>query len=126
MAENQDWKELSDEEKRVILNKGTEIPFTGIYDKHFENGTYVCKQCGHELYSSESKFQSGCGWPAFDDQLEGNVERVTDADGHRIEIVCSNCKGHLGHVFEGERLTEKNTRHCVNSISIDFKPDTNS
>ena len=125
MSDQKDWKDLSDEEKRVILGKGTEMPFTGIYDKHFEKGAYVCKQCGHPLYSSDSKFQSGCGWPAFDDQLENNVEEVPDADGRRVEIVCSNCKGHLGHVFRGERLTAKNTRHCVNSISIDFKPDTN-
>jgi peptide-methionine (R)-S-oxide reductase len=117
------WNQLSAEERYVIENKGTEYPFTGVYDKFFEKGTYVCKRCESELYTSESKFNSGCGWPAFDSNIETNVERVLDADGRRVEIICRNCKGHLGHVFEGERFTETNTRHCVNSISIKFIPD---
>jgi methionine-R-sulfoxide reductase len=117
------WNQLSAEERYVIENKGTEYPFTGVYDKFFEKGTFICKRCETELYTSESKFNSGCGWPAFDSHIETNVERVLDADGRRVEIICRNCKGHLGHVFEGERFTETNTRHCVNSISIKFIPD---
>jgi len=116
--------DLNEEEKYVILQKGTERPFTGEYDKHFEEGVYVCKQCNEELYTSSSKFNSGCGWPSFDDNVSDKVERVPDADGRRIEIVCGSCKGHLGHVFTGERFTEKDTRHCVNSISLKFIPNT--
>jgi peptide-methionine (R)-S-oxide reductase len=123
MLKPENWNTLSSEEKYVIERKGTEYSFTGIYDKFFEKGTYVCKRCEAPLYSSESKFNSGCGWPAFDSNIETNVERVLDADGRRTEIICRNCKGHLGHVFEGERFTETNTRHCVNSISIKFIPD---
>ena len=119
----ENWNELSSEERYVIENKGTEYPFTGVYDKFFEKGTFVCKRCEAPLYTSESKFNSGCGWPAFDSNIEVNVERVLDADGKRVEIICRNCKGHLGHVFEGEGFTETNTRHCVNSISIKFIPD---
>jgi len=114
--------ELSPEEKRVILYKGTEPPFTGKYDKYFEDGTYVCRQCGTNLYNSGSKFNSGCGWPSFDEEIKGSVKRHPDADGRRTEILCAMCGGHLGHVFEGEGFTEKNTRHCVNSISVDFLP----
>ncbi|MFM7682592.1 MAG: methionine-R-sulfoxide reductase, partial [Bacteroidota bacterium] len=114
---------LSSEERYVIENKGTEYPFTGVYDAFYEKGTYVCKRCETPLYTSENKFNSGCGWPAFDSNLDRNVEPVLDADGRRVEIICRNCKGHLGHVFEGEGFTETNTRHCVNSISIKFIPD---
>jgi len=116
----ENWNQLSSEERYVIENKGTEYPFTGVYDKFFEKGTFVCKRCEAPLYSSESKFNSGCGWPAFDSNIDMNVEHVLDADGRRVEIICRNCKGHLGHVFEGEGFTETNTRHCVNSISVKF------
>ncbi len=116
------WNELTEEEKRVIELKGTEYPFTGAYDKFYNKGIYVCKRCESPLFSSENKFNSGCGWPSFDNSIDNNVERVLDADGRRVEIICANCKGHLGHVFEGERFTELNTRHCVNSISMKFIP----
>ena len=116
------FNELTEEEKNIIIFKGTEYPFTGKYNYFFEEGIYCCKQCGAELYRSEDKFKSHCGWPSFDDEIKGAVRRTLDADGYRIEITCNNCGGHLGHVFEGERLTDKNIRHCVNSISLIFKP----
>ena len=119
---DRDMRQLTPEEKYVIIDKGTESPDTGKFNKFYENGVYVCCQCGTPLYTSEDKFDSGCGWPAFDDEIKGAVKRVPDADGRRVEIVCATCGGHLGHVFEGEGFTPKNTRHCVNSISMDFIP----
>ncbi|HEC1890501.1 TPA: methionine-R-sulfoxide reductase [Campylobacter jejuni] len=113
-------KELNEEEKKVILNKGTEAPFSGKYNDFYEKGIYQCKQCGASLYKSEDKFKSGCGWPSFDDEIKGAVKRISDKDGIRTEIVCANCNGHLGHVFEGEGFSAKNVRHCVNSISLEF------
>lgn len=116
-------RKLTSEEENVILHKGTEYPFTGEFNDHYLKGIYHCKQCDSALYRSENKFKSGCGWPSFDDQIAGAVNRVPDRDGSRVEIICSNCGGHLGHVFEGEGFTSKNTRHCVNSISMVFRAD---
>ena len=119
---NNYFENLTSEEKRIIVNKGTERAGIGIYVNHFEKGVYICKACNNPLYKSDSKFKSNCGWPSFDDEIKDAVIRSPDYSFgmQRIEICCSNCKGHLGHVFEGEKLTEKNIRHCVNSLSIKF------
>lgn len=122
MTEGQDFNQLTEEEKAVILDKGTEMPFSGDYEDNMNKGVYVCRQCNARLYSSKDKFRSECGWPSFDDEIEGAVLRFPDADGRRTEIVCANCKGHLGHVFTGEGYTDKDTRHCVNSVALKFYP----
>jgi peptide-methionine (R)-S-oxide reductase len=120
---NMEWNKLTKEEEDVIVRKGTEYPGTGKLLNNKEKGTYICRRCNAPLYRSESKFESECGWPSFDDEIKGAVERIADADGMRTEIVCANCKAHLGHVFIGEGFTAKNTRNCVNSVSMSFVPD---
>lgn len=116
------YNKLTPQEEEVILNKGTEPPFSGEYDNFYKEGVYICRRCNVPLFSSQAKFDAGCGWPSFDENFPNAVKRVPDLDGIRTEIQCVNCGGHLGHVFEGEKLTEKDTRHCINSFSIRFIP----
>jgi len=119
------WNELTPEEARVMEDKGTERAFTGEYNDFKAKGQFVCRRCNAPLYHSSDKFDSGCGWPSFDDEIPGAITRHTDYSFgmKRVEIICTNCDGHLGHVFDGERMTAKNTRHCVNSLSIRFIPE---
>jgi methionine-R-sulfoxide reductase len=122
MKNTNNWAKLTPDEEKVIVFKDTEMPGTGKYDDFWRPGTYVCKRCGTPLYESENKFDARCGWPSFDREIAGAVTHSPDADGVRVEISCSNCQAHLGHVFEGEGFTPNNTRHCVNSISLKFIP----
>lgn len=121
-TDTMEYTKLTPEEEYVIVKKGTEYPGTGKYLHNKDKGTYICKRCRAELYKSDNKFDSHCGWPSFDDEIKGAVRRVPDLDGERVEIICNNCEAHLGHVFIGEGFTDKNTRHCVNSISLEFVP----
>lgn len=116
------WNELSEKEKSVIVDRGTERPFSGEYDNFYKPGIYVCRRCDNPLYTSKTKFDAGCGWPAFDEHIPGSVKQIQDPYDMWAEIECAKCGGHLGHIFIGEHLTEKNVRHCVNSLSIKFKP----
>lgn len=116
------YNKLTPQEEDIIEGKGTEAPFTGEYDNFYEDGVYICRKCNAPLFSAEAKFDAGCGWPSFDENYPDAVKRIPDADGSRTEIQCANCGAHLGHVFEGEKMTEKDTRHCVNSLSIKFIP----
>jgi methionine-R-sulfoxide reductase len=119
---NMKYNKLTPAEEQVIVNKTTERPYTGKFLNNKQKGTYICRRCNAPLYRSDDKFDSHCGWPSFDDEIAGAVKRIPDPDGMRTEIVCANCGAHLGHIFTGEEFTRKNTRHCVNSISIDFIP----
>lgn len=125
-AKQSTFNSLSPQESYIIVQKGTERPFTGEYDDFYEEGAYICRRCNAELYRSVDKFDAHCGWPAFDQEVPGAVNRLSDPDGYRTEIECANCGGHLGHVFVGERLTPTNTRHCVNSLSMKFVPASES
>ena len=116
------YNKLTPEEERVIVRRGTERPFSGEYETNFKPGVYICKRCDSPLFRSEDKFDAHCGWPSFDDEIPGTVKRIPDPDGERVEIECANCHAHLGHVFVGEGFTQKDTRHCVNSISLKFDP----
>jgi peptide-methionine (R)-S-oxide reductase len=122
VSEYMSYNKLTPEQERVIIHKATEAPFTGEYDNFYEDGTFICRRCNTPLFSSKSKFDAGCGWPSFDESLRDTIKRVPDLDGIRIEIECTNCGAHLGHEFLGESLTNKNTRDCVNSLSIRFIP----
>lgn len=120
------YNKLTPGERNVIEDKGTETPYKGEYDNFYEDGTFICRRCNAPLFSSKAKFDAGCGWPSFDENFPDAVRRVPDADGDRVEILCANCGAHLGHVFEGEQMTTKNTRHCVNSVSIKYIPEGKS
>lgn len=117
---HKDYNALNEKEKYIIENKGTEAPYSGEYNDFYEEGIFTCKRCNTPLYTSKDKFSSGCGWPSFDDEIDGAVQRTVDADGRRVEITCKECGAHLGHVFDGEGFTAKNSRHCVNSLSLNF------
>jgi methionine-R-sulfoxide reductase len=116
------YNDLTPQQEQVLVYKATDRPYTGTYYEKKDNGLYICRRCNNPLYTSEDKFDSHCGWPSFDDEIKGSVKRIPDADGSRTEIVCNNCQGHLGHVFLGEQMTDKNTRHCVNTSSLLFVP----
>ena len=126
LQSNDYFKNLTSKERKIIVDKGTERPYTGKYNNHYKKGIYVCKACSNPLFKSNTKFDSKCGWPSFDKEIEGSVIKIPDYSlgMKRTEIVCSKCKGHLGHVFYGERYTKENTRHCVNSISLNFIEDS--